>query len=189
MTKTLNQIICFFLHQNQNIFLEKNHTPPPFQVKWSFPYKTTYSKLILNFIQIQSFVAQLFFEIYKRGFLVWREHPILYTRYPLWSTVRLSVLYPDNPPIHNPVRTEQLSGCETWEVLQRQTILYALRNQLFSQFPMQILNQHNLKFHYKSTFKICINILHQLTFLSMSHLTHLIHLSFIYLLERIVRSR
>jgi hypothetical protein len=41
----------FFLHQNQNIFfsnignqnifLEKNHTPPPFQVKWSFP-KITY---------------------------------------------------------------------------------------------------------------------------------------------------
>jgi hypothetical protein len=38
MTKTLNQIICFFLHQNQNIFfnnignqnifLEKNHNPP-----------------------------------------------------------------------------------------------------------------------------------------------------------------
>ena len=37
----------FFLHQNQNIFfsnignqnisLEKNHTPPPLQVKWSFP--------------------------------------------------------------------------------------------------------------------------------------------------------
>jgi hypothetical protein len=46
MTKTLNQIIFFFLHQNQNIFfsnignqnifLEKNHSPP--QVKWSFPY-------------------------------------------------------------------------------------------------------------------------------------------------------
>ena len=40
MTKTLNQIIFFFLHQNQNIFfsnignqnifLEKNHNPPPF---------------------------------------------------------------------------------------------------------------------------------------------------------------
>ena len=49
MTKTLNQIIFFFLHQNQNIFfsnignqnifLEKNITPPPIQVKWSFPYK------------------------------------------------------------------------------------------------------------------------------------------------------
>ena len=46
MTKTPNQIIIFFLHQNQNIFfsnignqnifLEKNHNPP-FQVKWSFP--------------------------------------------------------------------------------------------------------------------------------------------------------
>jgi len=29
MTKTLNQIYLFFLHQNQNIFLEKNITPPP----------------------------------------------------------------------------------------------------------------------------------------------------------------
>jgi hypothetical protein len=48
MTKTLNQIIIFFLHQNeniffsnignQNIFLEKKHNPPPLQVKWSFPY-------------------------------------------------------------------------------------------------------------------------------------------------------
>ena len=38
----------FFCHQNrniffsnignQNIFLEKKHTPPPLQVKWSFPY-------------------------------------------------------------------------------------------------------------------------------------------------------
>ena len=48
MTKTLNHIIFFFLHQNQNIFfsnignqnicLEKTHTPPPpLQVKWSFP--------------------------------------------------------------------------------------------------------------------------------------------------------
>jgi hypothetical protein len=46
MTKTLNHIIFFFLHQNQNIFfskignqnifLEKNHNPPR-QVKWSFP--------------------------------------------------------------------------------------------------------------------------------------------------------
>jgi hypothetical protein len=47
MTKTLNQIFFFFLHQNQNIFfsnignqnifLEKNHNLP-LQVKWSFPY-------------------------------------------------------------------------------------------------------------------------------------------------------
>ena len=34
----------FFLHQNQNIFLGKNHNPPPpFQVKWSFPNDTTKS--------------------------------------------------------------------------------------------------------------------------------------------------
>jgi hypothetical protein len=42
MTKTLNQIFFFFLHQNQNIFfsnignqnicLEKNHNPPPFKL-------------------------------------------------------------------------------------------------------------------------------------------------------------
>ena len=48
MTKTLNHIIFFPLHQNQNIFfsnignqnifLEKNHNPP-LQVKWSFPYR------------------------------------------------------------------------------------------------------------------------------------------------------
>jgi hypothetical protein len=47
MTKTLNQIIFFFLQQNQNIFfsnignqnifLEKKHNPP-LQVKWSVPY-------------------------------------------------------------------------------------------------------------------------------------------------------
>jgi hypothetical protein len=34
MTKTLNQIIFFSLHQNQNIFLEKNHNPP---FKWNGP--------------------------------------------------------------------------------------------------------------------------------------------------------
>ena len=38
MTKTLNQIISFFLHQNQNMFLKKTiPPPPPLQVKWSFP--------------------------------------------------------------------------------------------------------------------------------------------------------
>jgi hypothetical protein len=47
MTKTLNQIIIFFLHQNQNIFfsnignqnifLEKKPITPPLQVKWSVP--------------------------------------------------------------------------------------------------------------------------------------------------------
>jgi hypothetical protein len=34
-----NQNIFFSIIGNQNIFLEKNHNPPPpFQVKWSFPY-------------------------------------------------------------------------------------------------------------------------------------------------------
>ena len=39
MTKTMNQIFIF-LQQNQNIFLEKKHTLPPLQVKWSFPYQS-----------------------------------------------------------------------------------------------------------------------------------------------------
>ena len=53
MTKTLNQIIFFFLHQNQNIFfsnignqnifLEKNIIPP-LQAKWSVPYSTKLEK-------------------------------------------------------------------------------------------------------------------------------------------------
>jgi hypothetical protein len=47
MTKTLNQIIFFFLHQNQNIFfsnignqnifLEKKHNPPPLSSQMVVP--------------------------------------------------------------------------------------------------------------------------------------------------------
>jgi hypothetical protein len=37
MTKTLDQIIFFFLHQNQNIFFS-NIGNQNIQVKWSFPY-------------------------------------------------------------------------------------------------------------------------------------------------------
>ena len=39
---------------NQNIFLEKNHNPPPFQVKWSFPYLFTeiLLKVALNTITL-----------------------------------------------------------------------------------------------------------------------------------------
>jgi hypothetical protein len=55
MTNSLNQIIFFFLHQNQNIFFskiniptlvlsgkknlneKKHHKPSPLQVKWSVP--------------------------------------------------------------------------------------------------------------------------------------------------------
>jgi hypothetical protein len=33
-----NQNIFFSNIGNQNIFLEKKQTPPPLQVKWSFPY-------------------------------------------------------------------------------------------------------------------------------------------------------
>jgi ribonucleotide reductase beta subunit family protein with ferritin-like domain len=67
MTKTLNQIICFFLHQNQNIFLsnignqniflEENHNP--FQVKWSVPNKSFKGKVSQN-VNLQ----QLKFEIF-----------------------------------------------------------------------------------------------------------------------------
>jgi hypothetical protein len=32
-----NQNIFFSNIGNQNIFLEKNHNPPPLQIKWSFP--------------------------------------------------------------------------------------------------------------------------------------------------------
>jgi hypothetical protein len=52
MTKTLNQIIFFFLHQNQNIFFSNNGNqniflekpkPKPLQAKWSFPNDINYS--------------------------------------------------------------------------------------------------------------------------------------------------
>ena len=56
MTKTLNHIILFFLHQNQNIFfsnignqnifLGKNHNPT-LQVKWSFPKLLQSNKIVL----------------------------------------------------------------------------------------------------------------------------------------------
>ena len=66
MTKILNQIIFFSLHQNQNIFfsnignqnifLEKNHTPPPppLQVKWSFPNKNSESDFFFFLHQNQN---------------------------------------------------------------------------------------------------------------------------------------
>ena len=50
MTKTLNQIIFFFLHQNQNffsatlgirIFFQKKNHNTPLQVKWSVPNQNT----------------------------------------------------------------------------------------------------------------------------------------------------
>jgi hypothetical protein len=48
MTKTLNQIF-FFLHQNQNIFLEKNHTPPPFKLNGR-SRTSSITKITLKFI-------------------------------------------------------------------------------------------------------------------------------------------
>jgi uncharacterized Rmd1/YagE family protein len=66
MTKTLIQIF-FFLHQNQNIFfsdignqnifLEKNHTPPtphPLEVKWSVPFDKIKAA---NGIQQRSYIS------------------------------------------------------------------------------------------------------------------------------------
>jgi hypothetical protein len=57
MTKTLNHIFFFLLHQNQNIFfsnignqnifLEKNHSPP-LQVKWSFPKDSHFLDFKIN---------------------------------------------------------------------------------------------------------------------------------------------
>ena len=79
MTKTLNQIILFFLHQNQNIFfsnignqnivLEKKPYPPPLHVKWSFPHNyLRQNKLIYEyrsgFLPRHSTVHQLL-EIYN----------------------------------------------------------------------------------------------------------------------------
>ena len=59
MTKTLNQIIFFFLHQNQNIlfsnignqniFLEKKHNPTPFKLNGRsliYEYKDMYTDVI-----------------------------------------------------------------------------------------------------------------------------------------------
>ena len=40
----------------------------------------------------------LFIEIYQRGFLRYMKYIIFHTRYPLMSTVKLSILLSDNPP-------------------------------------------------------------------------------------------
>jgi hypothetical protein len=68
MTKTLNQIILFFLHQNQNIFfsnigiqnifLEKKHTPP-FKLNGRSLRKTVFWKsaiigLLVSFLPFQN---------------------------------------------------------------------------------------------------------------------------------------
>ena len=69
MTKTLNHFIFVFLHQNQNIFfsnignqnifLEKNITPPPLQVKWSFPYLCPGGEIRKLFRSRQGFLFHL----------------------------------------------------------------------------------------------------------------------------------
>ena len=61
MTKTLNQIFFFFLHQNQNIFfsnignqnifLEKNHNPPPFKLD-GHSLTATHNMIIVEIIDI-----------------------------------------------------------------------------------------------------------------------------------------
>ena len=42
----------FFLHQNQNIFLEKKTYPPSLQVKWSFPYSEDINTLLNGILTI-----------------------------------------------------------------------------------------------------------------------------------------
>jgi hypothetical protein len=80
MTKNLNQIICFFLHQNQNIFfsnignqnifLEKNHNPP-LQVKWSFPYRPY--GLISAHLNLNITTIHVIFEFFSIAFCYFLE--------------------------------------------------------------------------------------------------------------------
>jgi hypothetical protein len=70
MTKTLNQIINFFLHQNQNIFfsnianqnifLEKNHNPPS-------PFKLNGRSLIILLMDVRNIIS--FANIKKTNYL------------------------------------------------------------------------------------------------------------------------
>jgi hypothetical protein len=88
MTKTMNQIFIF-LQQNQNIFLEKKHTLPPLQVKWSFPYQSynlvfssvewwTYLAWILLFTQ--HVCINCLFEIlgHEVIFIIWKGRLTIY---------------------------------------------------------------------------------------------------------------
>ena len=52
MTKTLNHIIIFF--GNQNIFLEKKHTPPPFKLNGRSLNKS------ISTLTLYSYVAKVF---------------------------------------------------------------------------------------------------------------------------------
>jgi hypothetical protein len=83
MTKTLNQIIFFFLHQNQNIcfsnignqniFLEKKPYP---QVKWSFPKSSCihctdiYVHLLIKgrtiYFLVGKYIFSLFANLFKK---------------------------------------------------------------------------------------------------------------------------
>ena len=95
MTKTLNQIIIFFLHQNQNIFFsnignqnifleKKKHTPPPLQVKWSFPYSNDIISFLSTSLNIYNKTCKLGVEKiagYKRGGDRW-----LYGMYEIYYT-------------------------------------------------------------------------------------------------------
>jgi hypothetical protein len=83
MTKILNQIIFFFLHQNQNIFfsnignqnnfLEKNHNPLPLQVKWSVPNPTTGSNVLWEFAAkaCQRNWSVIFLIVFKGHFFIY----------------------------------------------------------------------------------------------------------------------
>ena len=87
MTKTLNQIIFFFLHQNQNIFFSnignqniffrKSHNAhppsPPFEVKWSVPTIISKSDFIFMTTCL-TFVPKLFKLINWFSFRCCRKH-------------------------------------------------------------------------------------------------------------------
>jgi hypothetical protein len=90
MTKTLNQIINFFLHQNQNIFfsnianqnifLEKNHNPPS-------PFKLNGRSLIILLMDVRNIIS--FANIKKTNYLtrydeIWNCYFLLnyITRFP-----------------------------------------------------------------------------------------------------------
>ena len=80
ITKTLNQIIFFFLHQNQNIFfsnignqnifLEKKYNP--LQVKWSFPCKKT----IINMKVSSGFCYDMYFQYWLSLYKISKNFPI-----------------------------------------------------------------------------------------------------------------
>ena len=93
MTKTLNQIIFFFLHQNQNIFfsnignqnifLEKNHNPPFKLNGHSLTYHINKNILIIC-------LSQCYFWG-KQTHVGERHEQVMFSRYVLGPVVQLDV--------------------------------------------------------------------------------------------------